>query len=112
MEMENVLFAFGLTLFGFFAAAVPAVVRATDAASTGKPVFVMKMDGESLKFRLFHEDGVRLLPAKPLRAECRCSRERVEVMLQAFDADAGIALDVVAIKTEFERVREQAQNLE
>ena len=40
---------------------------------------------EALLFRLFHEDGVRLLPGKPLRAECRCSRERVEVMLQAFD---------------------------
>ena len=40
---------------------------------------------EALLFRLFHEEGVRLLPGKPLRAECRCSRERVEVMLQAFD---------------------------
>lgn len=40
---------------------------------------------EALLFRLFHEDGVRLLPGKPLRAECRCSQERVEVMLQAFD---------------------------
>jgi uncharacterized protein len=38
---------------------------ATDAASTGKPVFVMKMDGESLKFRLFHEDLERLGAARP-----------------------------------------------
>lgn len=29
---------------------------ATEAASTGKPVFVLKMDGHSLKFRLFHEE--------------------------------------------------------
>lgn len=29
---------------------------ATEAASTGKPVFVLKMDGSSLKFRLFHEE--------------------------------------------------------
>lgn len=29
---------------------------ATDAASTGKPVFVMKMDGDSPKFRRFHQD--------------------------------------------------------
>ena len=29
---------------------------ATEAASTGKPVFVLKMDGQSLKFRLFHEE--------------------------------------------------------
>lgn len=38
---------------------------ATDAASTGKPVFVVKMDGESLKFRLFHEDLERLGAARP-----------------------------------------------
>lgn len=43
---------------------------------------------EALLFRLFHEDGVRLLPAKPLRAECRCSQERVEGMLKAFDPSA------------------------
>jgi mitochondrial fission protein ELM1 len=38
---------------------------ATDAASTGKPVFVMKMDGDSLKLRLFHEDLERLGAARP-----------------------------------------------
>lgn len=29
---------------------------ATEAAGTGKPVFILKMDGQSLKFRLFHEE--------------------------------------------------------
>ena len=38
---------------------------ATDAASTGKPVFVLKMDGESLKLRRFHEDLERLGAARP-----------------------------------------------
>ena len=38
---------------------------ATDAASTGKPVFVLKMDGESLKLRLFHEDLESLGAARP-----------------------------------------------
>ena len=38
---------------------------ATDAASTGKPVFVMKMDGDSLRLRLFHEDLERLGAARP-----------------------------------------------
>ena len=38
---------------------------ATDAASTGEPVFVMKMDGDSLKLRLFHEDLERLGAARP-----------------------------------------------
>jgi mitochondrial fission protein ELM1 len=38
---------------------------ATDAASTGKPVFVMKMDGRSLKLRRFHEDLERVGAARP-----------------------------------------------
>jgi hypothetical protein len=29
---------------------------ATEAASTGKPVFIVKMDGQHLKFRLLHDD--------------------------------------------------------
>jgi len=41
---------------------------------------------ETLLFRLFHEDGVRLFPAKPLRAFCRCSDDRVAGMLTAFPA--------------------------
>ena len=39
---------------------------------------------ETLLYRLFHEDGVRLFPAKPLRAACRCSEERVLGMLKSF----------------------------
>ncbi len=39
---------------------------------------------EILLFRLFHEDGVRIFPAKPLTAFCRCSKERVIGMLGAF----------------------------
>ena len=39
---------------------------------------------EILLYRLFHEDGVRLFPAKPLAAMCRCSEARVLGMLQTF----------------------------
>lgn len=39
---------------------------------------------EILLFRLFHEEGARLLPGKALRAECRCSPERVTGMLRSF----------------------------
>ncbi len=39
---------------------------------------------ETLLYRLFHEDGVRLFAAKPLRAMCRCSEERVMGMLRSF----------------------------
>lgn len=39
---------------------------------------------ETLLFRLFHEDGVRLEAPRALSAACRCSQERVEGMLRAF----------------------------
>jgi molecular chaperone Hsp33 len=39
---------------------------------------------ETLLYRLFHEDGVRLEGPKPLRAQCRCSAERIEAMLGSF----------------------------
>ncbi len=38
---------------------------ATEAASTGKPVFVLKMDGSSDKFRRFHDELERLDAARP-----------------------------------------------
>jgi molecular chaperone Hsp33 len=38
---------------------------------------------ETLLYRLFHEDGVRLFTPKPLRALCRCSEARVLRMLRA-----------------------------
>jgi mitochondrial fission protein ELM1 len=47
--------------FAFLAAADYVLVTedstnmATEAAATGKPVFILKLDGSSLKFRLFHE---------------------------------------------------------
>lgn len=38
---------------------------AVEAATTGKPVFILPMDGESLKFRRFHEELERLDVARP-----------------------------------------------
>ncbi|MBA3049222.1 MAG: Hsp33 family molecular chaperone [Alphaproteobacteria bacterium] len=40
---------------------------------------------ETLLFRLFHEDGVRLEDARALVAQCRCSRERIASVLTSFD---------------------------
>jgi molecular chaperone Hsp33 len=42
---------------------------------------------ETLLYRLFHERGVRLFPATPLKAFCRCSRERIVTVLQSFGAE-------------------------
>ena len=36
----------------------------------------------TLLYRLFHEEGIRVFPAKPLVQQCRCTRERVERTLR------------------------------
>jgi molecular chaperone Hsp33 len=46
---------------------------------------------ETLLFRLFHEDGVRLLGRRPLRFACSCSRERVEDTLRSLGRDESLA---------------------
>jgi mitochondrial fission protein ELM1 len=57
--------------FAFLAAADYILVTedstnmATEAASTGKPVFILKMDGTSLKFRLFHQELESMGAARP-----------------------------------------------
>jgi molecular chaperone Hsp33 len=44
-----------------------------------------QLSSNHLLYRLFHEDGVRLFRAQPLRAFCRCSQERIETVLRSFD---------------------------
>jgi len=39
---------------------------------------------ETLLFRLFHEDGVRLEDARALKAQCRCSADRIQSVLGSF----------------------------
>jgi len=46
-----------------------------------------RLSANHLLFRLFHEDGVRVFGAQPLRAFCRCSQDRIEGMLRSFRAD-------------------------
>ncbi len=43
-----------------------------------------QIPADRLLYRLFHEDGVRMFEAKPLRAFCRCSHDRVVGMLRSF----------------------------
>jgi molecular chaperone Hsp33 len=45
------------------------------------------ISAETLLFRLFHEDGVRVFDPKPLRAFCRCSHERILGVLKSFGAE-------------------------
>lgn len=42
------------------------------------------VSADTLLWRLFNEDGVRVFEAKPLAAFCRCSPERIAVMLDSF----------------------------
>ena len=42
---------------------------------------------ERLLYRLFHEEGVRVVPATALADACRCSRERIDMYLQRFGAE-------------------------
>jgi molecular chaperone Hsp33 len=46
-----------------------------------------ELSSNTLLWRLFHEDGVRVFGSKPLRAFCRCSQERIETVLRSFGPD-------------------------
>ena len=45
------------------------------------------LPSNTLLWRLFHEDGVRVFGGQPLRAFCRCSQERIETVLRSFGED-------------------------
>lgn len=42
------------------------------------------VSSEQLLYRLYHERGVRVFPAQPVREACQCSRERIMGMLTGF----------------------------
>ena len=42
---------------------------------------------ETLLYRLFHEDGVRLEDARALKAVCRCSKDRIGTVLASFSPE-------------------------
>lgn len=42
------------------------------------------IDSPTLLWRLFNEDGVRLIEEKPLRSFCRCTDDRIAVVIQSF----------------------------
>jgi len=70
------------------AAALMASSTADELTDGGLPAL-------DLLFRLFHEDGVEIFPARPVSFGCRCSRERVAAMLAALPAGevASLSLD-------------------
>ena len=62
------------------------------------------LDSETLLYRLFHEEGVRVFAPTSYRHECRCSAARVTGMLAALPREevAALAIDgVVTVTCEF-----------
>lgn len=45
------------------------------------------LSSEKLLFRLFHEEVVRIFDIRPLSVYCRCSRERIESVLDNFSSE-------------------------
>lgn len=48
---------------------------------------LLELPHQELLRRLFHEEDVRLFEAQPLNFRCRCSRERIEMMLRGLGYD-------------------------
>ena len=59
-----------------------------DTLSTAE---LLGLTSETLLFRLFHEENVRLIGQRPLRFACSCSRARVEDTLRCLDLEETLA---------------------
>jgi len=74
-------------------------------SSTSAELTDPKLAPEALLYRLFHEDGVRVFRVHGVRAECRCSRERIERVLRSLPSserqDLGEADGSVTVTCQF-----------
>ena len=52
---------------------------------------LLSLPTDQLLYRLFHEDGVRVLDSRPLQFACSCSVERVASMLQGLGSEEAMA---------------------
>jgi molecular chaperone Hsp33 len=62
------------------------------------------LSSERLAYRLFHERGVRVFRHAPVQAQCSCSRQSVETMLQSFpqqDRDDMVEDGKITVTCEF-----------
>jgi molecular chaperone Hsp33 len=78
--------------------------RAGALFDTLSPRELLDWTGDQLVTRLFHEDGVQILGARPLGFACSCSRERVEAMLTSLgheEAHAALADGEAVVRCEF-----------
>lgn len=79
---------------------VRALVDTVDASELADP----DVGVERLLFRLFHERGVRVFPAKPVADDCSCTRERIRKVLANFtqeEISESIEQGKIAVTCEF-----------
>jgi molecular chaperone Hsp33 len=57
------------------------------SSATAAELVAPDLPPRRLLWRLFHEEGVRVYQTHAVEARCRCSRERIAGILQAFPAD-------------------------
>lgn len=78
--------------------------RAGALFDTLSPRELLDWTGDQLVTRLFHEDGVQFMGARPLAFACSCSRERVEAMLTSLgleEAHAALSDGEAVVRCEF-----------
>jgi molecular chaperone Hsp33 len=61
--------------------------RVNHLARTVEPEELLTLDSETLLFRLFHEETVRVFDPEPVAFRCSCSRERTLGALEAIGKD-------------------------
>lgn len=56
-------------------------------SATNEEILDASLQPSMLLYRLFHEDGVQVMPPKPLEAKCRCSADRVSNVLASLSEE-------------------------
>lgn len=54
-------------------------------AQTVTPQELLSLDAETLLYRLFNEEGVRMLDSSPIAFRCQCNEERIANALRTFE---------------------------
>lgn len=71
---------------------------------TEKELLSLEVHPHDLLYRLFNEDGVRVFPFESLQMNCRCSKDRVEQVLNSFpdaELEKMIVDDKILVHCEF-----------
>ena len=66
--------------------------RITQLADTVRPDELLTLAGQTLLYRLFHQENLRLLQEDAISFGCACSREKVENMIRMLGADEADAI--------------------